>query len=101
MCSSFSSALRARYSTTRWPSEPTPGETVSDGSGVTTSAPVPPSAAAYDVPAVEGYDWTDADRAMLHRGRPWDYKKERSMVRTTISATDVDGLAEVRPPVLH
>jgi len=41
------------------------------------------------------------NRAMLHRGRPWDYKKERSMVRTTISATDADGLNEVRPPVLH
>ena len=41
------------------------------------------------------------NRAMLHRGRPWDYKKERSMVRTTISATDADGLAEVRPAVLH
>ena len=41
------------------------------------------------------------NRAMLHRGRPWDYSKERSMVRTTISATDADGLAEVRPPVLH
>ena len=34
------------------------------------------------------------NRAMLHRGRPWDYKKERSMVRTTISATDADGLAK-------
>ena len=41
------------------------------------------------------------NRAMLHRGRPWDYSKERSMIRTTISATDADGLAEVRPPVLH
>jgi alpha-ketoglutarate-dependent 2,4-dichlorophenoxyacetate dioxygenase len=41
------------------------------------------------------------NRAMLHRGRPWDYRKERSMVRTTISATDADGLAEVRPLVLH
>ena len=41
------------------------------------------------------------NRAMLHRGRPWDYKKERSMIRTTISATDADGLAEVRPPVVH
>ena len=38
---------------------------------------------------------------MLHRGRPWDYSKERSMVRTTISATDADGLAEVRPPTVH
>ena len=41
------------------------------------------------------------NRAMLHRGRPWDYTKERSMVRTTISATAADGLGEVKPPVLH
>ena len=41
------------------------------------------------------------NRAMLHRGRPWDYAKERSMVRTTISATVADGLNEVKPPVLH
>ena len=41
------------------------------------------------------------NRAMLHRGRPWDYTKERSMVRTTISATDADGLNEVKPPVVH
>jgi alpha-ketoglutarate-dependent 2,4-dichlorophenoxyacetate dioxygenase len=41
------------------------------------------------------------NRAMLHRGRPWDYSRERSMVRTTISATDADGLNQVKPPVLH
>ena len=41
------------------------------------------------------------NRAMLHRGRPWDYAKERSMVRTTISATVADGLNEVKPPVVH
>ena len=41
------------------------------------------------------------NRAMLHRGRPWDYARERSMVRTTISATDADGLANVRPPTMH
>jgi alpha-ketoglutarate-dependent 2,4-dichlorophenoxyacetate dioxygenase len=41
------------------------------------------------------------NRAMLHRGRPWDYTKERSMVRTTISATVDDGLNEVKPPVVH
>jgi len=39
------------------------------------------------------------NRAMLHRGRPWDYGKERSMVRTTISATIADGLNEVTPTV--
>ena len=41
------------------------------------------------------------NRAMLHRGRPWDYAKERSIVRTTISATVADGLNEVKPPVVH
>jgi alpha-ketoglutarate-dependent 2,4-dichlorophenoxyacetate dioxygenase len=41
------------------------------------------------------------NRATLHRGRPWDYTRERSMIRTTISATDADGLDEVRPPALH
>jgi len=41
------------------------------------------------------------NRAMLHRGRPWDYAKERTMVRTTISATVADGLDEVKPPVVH
>ena len=41
------------------------------------------------------------NRAMLHRGRPWDYNKERSMVRTTISATNADGLDYVKPAVVH
>jgi alpha-ketoglutarate-dependent 2,4-dichlorophenoxyacetate dioxygenase len=56
---------------------------------------------------VYAHKWRQGDvvmwdnRAMLHRGRPWDYSQERSMVRTTISATVADGLAEVRPPVLH
>jgi alpha-ketoglutarate-dependent 2,4-dichlorophenoxyacetate dioxygenase len=56
---------------------------------------------------VYSHKWRQGDavmwdnRAMLHRGRPWDYARERTMVRTTISATDADGLNEVRPPVLH
>jgi len=56
---------------------------------------------------VHVHKWRQGDvvmwdnRAMLHRGRPWDYSKERTMVRTTISATDADGLASVRPPTLH
>jgi alpha-ketoglutarate-dependent 2,4-dichlorophenoxyacetate dioxygenase len=38
------------------------------------------------------------NRAVLHRGRPWpDNLHPRHMVRTTISATDADGLAELRP----
>jgi alpha-ketoglutarate-dependent 2,4-dichlorophenoxyacetate dioxygenase len=37
------------------------------------------------------------NRAVLHRGRPWPADKPRHMVRTTISATDADGLAEMWP----
>jgi alpha-ketoglutarate-dependent 2,4-dichlorophenoxyacetate dioxygenase len=56
---------------------------------------------------VYSHKWRQGDavmwdnRAMLHRGRPWNYTCERSMVRTTISATDADGLGEVTPPVVH
>ena len=56
---------------------------------------------------VYSHKWRQGDavmwdnRAMLHRGRPWNYTQERTMVRTTISATDADGLNEVRPPVVH
>jgi len=56
---------------------------------------------------VYSHKWRQGDavmwdnRAMLHRGRPWDYTRERSMVRTTISATEADGLAEVTPTVVH
>jgi alpha-ketoglutarate-dependent 2,4-dichlorophenoxyacetate dioxygenase len=38
------------------------------------------------------------NRATLHRGRPWPPHEARTMVRTTISATDADGLQGVRPP---
>jgi alpha-ketoglutarate-dependent 2,4-dichlorophenoxyacetate dioxygenase len=36
------------------------------------------------------------NRAVLHRGRPWPDDKARRVVRTTISATDADGLADMR-----
>lgn len=38
------------------------------------------------------------NRAIMHRGRPWPYQQPRSMVRTTISAVEADGLAQLRPP---
>jgi alpha-ketoglutarate-dependent 2,4-dichlorophenoxyacetate dioxygenase len=38
------------------------------------------------------------NRATLHRGRPWPAHEARVMVRTTISATEADGLESVRPP---
>lgn len=37
------------------------------------------------------------NRCVLHRGRPWPGDKPRHVVRTTITATDVDGLADMRP----
>jgi serine-type D-Ala-D-Ala carboxypeptidase/endopeptidase (penicillin-binding protein 4) len=36
------------------------------------------------------------NRATMHRGRPWPAHEARLMVRTTISATDADGLETVR-----
>lgn len=37
------------------------------------------------------------NRCILHRGRPWPEDRPRHVVRTTISATDADGLADMRP----
>lgn len=53
------------------------------------------------------HSWRQGDvvmwdnRATLHRGRPWPAHEPRLMVRTTISATEVDGLDSVRPPTRH
>jgi len=38
------------------------------------------------------------NRATMHRGRPWPAREPRYMVRTTISATAVDGLEAMRAP---
>jgi alpha-ketoglutarate-dependent 2,4-dichlorophenoxyacetate dioxygenase len=38
------------------------------------------------------------NRATIHRGRPWPAHEARHMVRTTISATEADGLASMRAP---
>jgi alpha-ketoglutarate-dependent 2,4-dichlorophenoxyacetate dioxygenase len=38
------------------------------------------------------------NRATMHRGRPWPAQEARYMVRVTISASEADGLATVRPP---
>ena len=37
------------------------------------------------------------NRATLHRGRPWPDNQPRHMVRTTITATDADGLKDMYP----
>ena len=50
------------------------------------------------------HTWRNGDvvmwdnRATMHRGRPWPAHEARLMVRTTISATEVDGLEAVRLP---
>jgi alpha-ketoglutarate-dependent 2,4-dichlorophenoxyacetate dioxygenase len=38
------------------------------------------------------------NRATMHRGRPWPAHEARLMVRTTVSATAVDGLETMHPP---
>jgi alpha-ketoglutarate-dependent 2,4-dichlorophenoxyacetate dioxygenase len=49
------------------------------------------------------HNWRSGDvvmwdnRATMHRGRPWPAHEARLMVRTTISATAVDGLDGMRP----
>jgi len=37
------------------------------------------------------------NRATMHRGRPWPLEQPRHMIRTTVSATDTDGLAAMWP----
>lgn len=37
------------------------------------------------------------ERATLHRGRPWPYEHERTLVSVCVSATEADGLNAVRP----
>jgi alpha-ketoglutarate-dependent 2,4-dichlorophenoxyacetate dioxygenase len=38
------------------------------------------------------------NRATMHRGRPWPADEPRLMIRTTISATEGDGVVTMRPP---
>jgi alpha-ketoglutarate-dependent 2,4-dichlorophenoxyacetate dioxygenase len=50
------------------------------------------------------HKWRNGDivmwdnRATMHRGRPWPADEARLMVRTTISATEADGLVSMHPP---
>lgn len=50
------------------------------------------------------HQWREGDvvmwdnRATMHRGRPWPAQEPRLVVRTTISATEADGVAGMRPP---
>jgi alpha-ketoglutarate-dependent 2,4-dichlorophenoxyacetate dioxygenase len=50
------------------------------------------------------HSWREGDvvmwdnRATMHRGRPWPAREPRYMVRSTVSATAVDGLEAMRAP---
>jgi alpha-ketoglutarate-dependent 2,4-dichlorophenoxyacetate dioxygenase len=50
------------------------------------------------------HQWRNGDvvmwdnRATMHRGRPWPAHDARLMIRTTISATEADGVGTMRPP---
>jgi len=50
------------------------------------------------------HQWRSGDvvmwdnRATMHHGRPWPVNETRTIVRTTISATEADGLETMRPP---
>lgn len=52
--------------------------------------------------AVYAHEWCPGDvivwdeRAMLHRGTPWPYDQQRTLVSTCVSARDIDGLATMR-----
>lgn len=52
--------------------------------------------------AVYSHNWQVGDvllwdeRAVLHRGQPWDYSEPRTLKSICCSATDADGLASVR-----
>jgi alpha-ketoglutarate-dependent 2,4-dichlorophenoxyacetate dioxygenase len=50
------------------------------------------------------HQWKQGDvvmwdnRATMHRGRPWPAHEGRLMIRTTISATEADGVGTIAPP---
>jgi alpha-ketoglutarate-dependent 2,4-dichlorophenoxyacetate dioxygenase len=50
------------------------------------------------------HQWRQGDvvmwdnRATMHRGRPWPAQEPRLMIRTTVSATEADGVTTIRPP---
>jgi alpha-ketoglutarate-dependent 2,4-dichlorophenoxyacetate dioxygenase len=62
------------------------------------------TAAATTPVSIYQHAWRKGDvvmwdnRATMHRGRPWPAHEARLMIRTTISATEADGVSSIRPP---
>lgn len=52
--------------------------------------------------AVYTHSWEPGDmiiwdeRATMHRGRPWPYEEERTLVSVCVTAQDIDGLSTIR-----
>jgi alpha-ketoglutarate-dependent 2,4-dichlorophenoxyacetate dioxygenase len=74
--------------------EPKAGETLIEE--LTAAATAPGTSYEHKWRAGDVVMWDN--RATMHRGRPWPGNEPRYMVRTTISATAVDGLESMRPP---
>src|SRR6516165_5385781 len=74
--------------------DPIAGEKLIDD--LTTAATAPGTTYVHAWRAGDVVMWDN--RATMHRGRPWPAHEARHMVRTTISATAVDGLDSMRPP---
>ena len=75
--------------------DPVAGEKVIDE--LTAAATAPDSTYVHAWRAGDVVMWDN--RATMHRGRPWPAHEARYMVRTTISATAVDGVGSMSPPL--
>jgi alpha-ketoglutarate-dependent 2,4-dichlorophenoxyacetate dioxygenase len=73
--------------------EPAPGKRLIDE--LMDAATVPGTSYVHSWRSGDVVMWDN--RATMHRGRPWPAHEARLMVRTTISATEADGLATMRP----
>ena len=74
--------------------DPIEGEKLIDELTVAATAPGASYVHAWRTGDVVMWD----NRATMHRGRPWPAHEARHMVRTTISATAMDGVESMRPP---
>ena len=74
--------------------EPSAGKRMIDG--LMASATAPGTSYLHRWRAGDVVMWDN--RATLHRGRPWPAHEARHMVRTTISASEADGVESMRAP---